>query len=31
MIEYDFVNMPIVDIVNRIILFASKHPTLTVL
>lgn len=25
MIEYDFVNMPIVDIVNRIILFASKH------
>lgn len=25
MIEYDFVNMPIVDIVNRIILFASQH------
>ena len=25
MIEYDFVNMPIVDIVNRIILYASKH------
>ena len=25
MIEYDFVNMPIVDIVNRIILYASQH------
>ena len=25
MTEYDFVKMPIVDIVNRIILFASKH------
>lgn len=25
MIEYDFVNMPIVDIVNRIIIYASQH------
>ena len=25
MIEYDFVNTPIVDIVNRIIIFASQH------
>lgn len=25
MIDYDFVNMPIVDIVNRIIIFASQH------
>ena len=25
MIEYDFVNMPIVDIVNKIIIFASQH------
>lgn len=25
MVEYDFVNVPIVDIVNRIILFASRH------
>ena len=25
LIEYDFVNMPIVDIVNRIIIYASQH------
>ena len=25
MIEYDFVNTPIVDIVNRIIIYASQH------
>ena len=25
MIDYDFVNMPIVDIVNRIIIYASQH------
>lgn len=25
MIEYDFVNIPVVDIVNRIILYASQH------
>ena len=25
MIEYDFVNMPIVDIVNRVIIYASQH------
>jgi len=25
MVDYDFVNTPIVDIVNRIIIFASKH------
>lgn len=25
MIDYDFVNMPIVDIVNRMIIFASQH------
>ena len=25
MVEYDFVNMPIVDIVNRVIIYASQH------
>ena len=25
LVEYDFVNVPIVDIVNRMILYASQH------